>query len=185
MNKYLIIVSMALISFWIPVSVYAIDKESGSTGKLTSEVTDVISSDDRVNRLEMYLKSKNSDLAREANYIVSESDKYGIDWKLIPAIAGLESSFCKHIPTNSYNCWGWGIFTGQNSGIGFLNYQNGVSIVTSGLRERYYNKGLITLEEIGSVYAASPTWSSRVRSIMEDIEHFMFPESSKSLAFTL
>ena len=31
----------------------------------------------------------------------------GLDYRLVPAISGVESTFGKHIPDNSYNAYGW------------------------------------------------------------------------------
>ena len=49
--------------------------------------------DYRVNLLRAYLESYKSPLADEADTFVIEADKYNIDYRLLPAMAGVESWF--------------------------------------------------------------------------------------------
>lgn len=129
----------------------------------------VIINDPRVIRLKGYLQTKNPQLAGSAAHFVAEADRLDIDWRLVAAISGLESSFCLHIPARSYNCWGWGIPKADTVNIGFSGFNDGITRVSEGLRYKYIDRGLESIEEIGRVYAASPTWSSRVRFFMADI----------------
>src|SRR6185436_17585531 len=64
--------------------------------------------DAREKVLKEYLASKNSPLDKNAKDFIEAADKYHLDWKLVPAISGVESSFGKAIPNDSYNGWGWG-----------------------------------------------------------------------------
>ncbi|MCX8008752.1 MAG: hypothetical protein N3A54_03525, partial [Patescibacteria group bacterium] len=142
-------------------------KESGEAGKLASQtgmVNKLLSNkeehgykDKRVVVLEKYLQQYNSPLAPYAETFIQEADIHNIDWKLVAAIAGLESQFGKRIPKNSYNAWGWGIPTPESKGIYFQSWNHGIQTVSRGLKENYTQKGLITIEQIGKRYAASPT----------------------------
>lgn len=162
-----------------PVSVVFADfKTADSAAQLVSNATDDLTDtphDDRPARLKVYLLSFapriKSSLADETEFIVSEADKYSVDWRLVVAIAGAESTFCRNIPANSNNCWGWGIPTGAKSGLEFTNIREGITVVTRGLREKYIDKGLITIEQIGKVYAASPAWSHKIRYFLDKIEN--------------
>jgi hypothetical protein len=147
--------------------VEAISKESDSGGMLT--IHEAVT-DNRVARLETFLKRFNSPVSEYAHVFVEEADKNNLDWKFVASIAGLESTFCQHIPTDSFNCWGWGIPTGAQSGIAFDTFPHGVATVSEGLRQNYLNKGLITVEQIGRVYASSPTWAIRVRLFMDQLD---------------
>lgn len=140
--------------------------------------------DPRVTKLEAYLKSHNSPLTGEANHFVAEADRLGLDWKLVAAISGVESTFGKHVPRNSYNGWGWAIYTGQSDGRHFVSWREGITVVSEGLKYRYIDRGAITIEQMGRIYAASPTWSSKVHFFLAKIENFT-PSSVEHLSVTI
>lgn len=127
--------------------------------------------DNRAKALKAFLEKQNSPLAEHADTFIENADKYNLDWKLVAAIAGLESGYGHHIPYNSYNAWGWGVY-GDNV-IRFSSWDDGIETLSKGLRERYMNeRGAKTIAEIGRTYAASPTWAVRVESIMNKIDTF-------------
>lgn len=140
--------------------------------------------DPRVVKLEAYLQSHNSPLTNEASHFVSEADRLGLDWKLVAAISGVESTFGKFVPRNSYNGWGWAIFTGQNDGMHFGSWKDGITVVSEGLKYRYIDKGAKTIDQIGRIYAASPTWSTKVRFFLQKIEDFT-PTGVEHLSVTI
>ena len=124
--------------------------------------------DTRVIRLEKYLNQFNSPLAKEAETFVKSSDKYQIDWRLVPAITGVESTFGKNIPNNSFNAFGW-----ANGKYSFKTWEESIDIVSYALKEKYIDKGANTVDEIGRIYAPpSPTWSRKVKYFMEKIDSF-------------
>lgn len=133
--------------------------------------------DARVQILTKYLKAQKSPLANHAGTFVTVADKYSLDWRLLPAIAGKESGFGRVIPSGSHNAWGWGIPTGAKSGHAFSTWDAAIETVGRGLREKYYNRGYDTLMEIESLYtppsAARPDhpWKNGVAGFMAEIEH--------------
>lgn len=125
--------------------------------------------DNRVAILRAYLQKYNSPLADYAETFVSQADLYNIDWRLVAAIAGRESTFAKQEPC--INAWGYGIYGTQT--LCFASYDQGIRTISKDLREKYMNTwGAQTVWEIGHVYAASPTWASGVVYFMNDIQHF-------------
>lgn len=72
--------------------------------------TSVKTADARAEIIRQYLKKYDSPLEPHSELIVELSDKYNFDYRWMVAIAQQESSLCKRIPENSYNCWGWGIY---------------------------------------------------------------------------
>lgn len=140
--------------------------------------------DERVMKLKAYLLAKNSPLADESENFVTIADTYDLDWKLVTAISGVESTFGKHIPTGSHNGWGWGIPTGAQSGITFKNWREGIEQVSKGLRKNYLDRGAKTIEQIGRIYAASPSWSWKVHFFINQIESFS-PNSPQLLSISL
>lgn len=153
-------------------TVSAADPIAGAAGMLIEHASPSAESqiDDRVVKIEAFLKKHNSPLVPHAKEFVIQADKHQLDWRLVVSIAGLESTFGKFIPYNSYNAWGWGIPTGQQSGIGFQDWEDGIATVSKGLKTRYVERGLTTPETMGPVYAASPTWATRVRYFMNKID---------------
>jgi hypothetical protein len=127
-------------------------------------------SDARTEIVKKYLSKYDSPLTPFASYIVEIADKYHIDFRLLPSIAQQESNLCKVIPSKSYNCWGWGIYT--NSSVGFGSYEEAIETVSRGLKEKYIDNGLTTPEQIMSRYTpASPgSWAKGVSQFMEEMQ---------------
>ncbi len=120
----------------------------------------------RARHIRNFLVKYNSPLIPYSKYIIDLADKYEIDWKLVVAISGVESTFCKAIPYNSYNCWGW-----KNGKHSFASYQDALEKVTSTLGNNYYRNRLNTPETIAPVYAPpSSTWAGNVRFFMNLLE---------------
>ncbi|MBI3576879.1 hypothetical protein HY086_02490 [Candidatus Gottesmanbacteria bacterium] len=140
--------------------------------------------DKRVTKLTAYLASHDSPLTAQAGHFIFEADKNDLDWKLVAAISGVESTFGKHTPAGSFNGWGWGIPTGAQWGVAFKNWKDGITAVSEGLRKNYVNKGATTIEQIGRIYAASPAWSWKVHFFLDQIEAFA-PASSRTLSVEL
>lgn len=129
--------------------------------------------DDRASRLRAYLETYNSPLTDQADAFVAEADKNNLDWKLVAAIAGVESTFGKQIPSGSYNAWGWGIPTGAQSGIGFANWEEGIATVSEGLAKNYFGRGAKTLYDVGWIYAANGnSWGNHVTFFLTQIAQF-------------
>lgn len=134
--------------------------------------------DIRIGKLEGFLASYNSPLAKYAFNFVKTADYYGLDWRLLPAIAGVESSFGKAVPPSSFNAYGW-----ANGAYWFTSWKTSIEIVASSLRSDYFNRGADTVEKIAPVYAPpSRTWAWKVRYFMEKIENF---SSTNPLALEL
>jgi len=131
-----------------------------------SEVSDV-----RIANLKAFFRTHSSPLYDHAEYIVKTSDKYGLDYRLIPAIAMKESTLCQAIPPNSHNCWGWGIYGSTITR--FSSYDEAISTVAQGLKKNYIDQGLTTPERIMAKYTGHPennTWASGVNSVLRWLE---------------
>lgn len=128
--------------------------------------------DERVKKLENLLEEYNSPLKPYAQNFVQAADKYSLDWRLIAAISGVESTFGKRIPKNSYNAWGFGIPTGKQSGLSFASWEEGIETVSSALKEKYIDRGADSVLKIAPIYAPpSKTWAGKVLFFMEKIEN--------------
>lgn len=121
------------------------------------------------------LAERNSPLESEVDAFIDACTTYEIDCYLLPSIAGLESSFGKHLYPDSHNPFGWG-----GGYIMFDSWSEGFHRVAKGLKNNYMARGAETIEEIGPIYAASPTWAVRVRSFHTK---FIELEAEKSKAY--
>lgn len=127
---------------------------------------DSIKEDYRVSILRNYLKSQNSPLVPYAKNFVETADKYNLDWRLVPAIAGVESTFGKRTPYKSYNAYGW---AGGN--YRFESWEDSIEVVSKSLKEDYIEKGAPTLKKIGRRYCPpNPAWVGKVKFFMQKIE---------------
>ncbi len=126
--------------------------------------------------LAKYLAEADSPLQFHAQDFVDAARIYGLDWKMLPAIAGVESTFGKNIPggyersSTSYNAWGWGVY--GNQAIYFDSWRTAIFTIASALRENYLNKGLTDPYSINKIYAASPTWGGKVSYFMNDLDRY-------------
>lgn len=127
--------------------------------------------DARVLIINNYLETNNSPMSPYAEYIVKTSDKYGLDYRLITAIAMKESGLGKLMPNdNCNNAWGYGIHS--QGTLCFDTWEEGIEEVSRGLKENYYNLGLITPEEIMSKWIPhSPEglWAVHVEEYMNKL----------------
>ncbi len=164
-------------------SVFAQQRASASSAQIVIAEKEV-NEDYRVKILESYFKKQNSPLAPYAGDFVRNADKYNLDWKLVAAISGVESTFGQAIPYNSYNAWGWGVY-GDNV-IRFTSWTEGIDTISQGLRERYINQwDAENIYQIGRMYASSPAWAGHVVSVMNQIQDFAIRNPKDALLLSL
>ena len=163
--------------------IHAAENSSGSSAALLKPEP-ISYFDNRAKILGEFLKQYDSPLVPHTDDFVKYADKYSLDWRLVVSISGVESTFGKAIPYNSYNGWGWGIY--GNNIIRFSSWTEGIQTVSKGLRENYINKwGAEDVYEIGRFYAASPTWGSRVTYFMEQIDKYKNQKLANNLSISL
>jgi hypothetical protein len=189
-NMFFMVIFFTIAPLTLGVSMFAIlsfetDKtlevtEPAKTGirvyaSLPSEfpkVSDEIEATDaRPEIVRQYLKRYNSPMVHLAGYLVEKADEYGMDYRLLPAIAQQESNLCKIIPPDTYNCWGWGIHS--RGTLGFDSYEEAIDTVMTGLKKEYIDKGLTTPDTIWKKYTpGSPdgAWAKGVNQFMADMQ---------------
>ena len=152
--------------------------ESGTSAALPIPETET---DLRIVKLQSFLRRYNSPFAAYAGEFVSNADKYGLeDWTLVPAITGVESTFGKSIPADSYNAYGW-----ANGNFAFNNWPESIAVVTKTLKEKYIDRDLKTVDQIAAVYAPpSQTWAGKVNYFKNLINDYYIRNSSE-LSITL
>jgi len=127
----------------------------------------IISKDARIEIVRQFFARYKSPLEPFASNVVKDADKYGLDFRLLPAIAMQESNLCQKIITDSYNCWGFGIY--GNKVTRFDSYPEAIGTVTKTLATNYIAGGLNTPEEIMKKYTPSNngSWAYSVNYFME------------------
>lgn len=130
-----------------------------------------IQENQRTQILHDYLQKYDSPLAPHARVFIQEADKNHLDWKLVAAIAGVESYFGHYIPYNSYNGWGFGVF--GNNVRRFESWEQAIQIISKSLKTDYQDKWKAqNVYQIGRIYAADPLWSFKVNHFLSEIETF-------------
>jgi len=100
-------------------------------------------SDPRAVIVKQFFTKHKAPLANYASTIVSEADKYNIDWRLVPAIGMCESNGGKNIPKDSFNAWGWAAseqdLEEKTGAYNNLSWEHGIARVSKGLATGYYH----------------------------------------------
>jgi hypothetical protein len=132
----------------------------------------------KVRMLEKFFEGYKSPLKAHSETFVLVAEKYGLDYRLLPAISCQESSCGKQLIEGSYNPFGWGIY-GSNA-IYFENYDEAIETVGKGLKENYLDKGFDTPQKIAPIYTppSKGSWLYGVTFFMEKIE--ATPQDNKS-----
>ena len=171
MTKFLVMI----INLMLLTAAPAQAKEAADSAAFKNAVLGFAEPDARVERLAKFLASYDSPLTPYAPDFVAAADQYGLDWQLVPAITGVESTFGKHIPGNSYNAYGW-----ANGAYRFTSWPQSIDHVTRVLAEKYVGRGLDTPGKIGPVYAPpSSTWAVKVAFFINQLDNL------KALELTL
>lgn len=141
-----------------------IAESSASLAKDNESSLDVF--DYRVVNLRNFLEKYNSPLAEYAEEFVKYADLYKIDYRLVPAISGVESTFGKKIPYDSYNAYGW-----ANGDYKFESWPDSIATVSSVLKKNYIDHGSVSIKQISRIYAPpSTTWGGNVSYFMYKID---------------
>lgn len=177
MNKVILV--LLILSALLPATFDAY-KVHASTSKPDLIVASEKPLDLRAQALQNVMRKYKSPLAYHAHSYVALADKHGLDWKLLPSIAGLESSFGKHQLPGSHNSYGWG-----GGHIYFKSVEHGIDTVMNGLEKRYVARGATTVEKIAPIYSESPTWAPRVRIFMNQIESEYNKLNRETLALSI
>lgn len=152
---------------WIASSILLLT--SGTNKAIASEL------DPRAAQMRVVLAKYNSPMVGLEDVLIKTAEKYGLDWTLMAAIAGTESSFAKRMPQNCNNPYGWGIY-GSNK-ICFNSLEDSIEGVASGLAKKY---NISSIESIARTYNKVSTegWIKHTRFFMEKIRTAEIPVTS-------
>lgn len=134
--------------------------------------------DARALTLEQFFSKFHSPLASYSENFIESSEKYAIPWQLLPAISMQESSGGRNVPDGCFNPFGWGIH--KNGTLCFTSWEEGIDKVAKGIKEKYIDSGLVTIEQIMSKY--NPTsynrdgsWGYGVQFFLDELASFNTP----------
>ena len=172
----LFFITLSTVTLAQPVYVMQVEASVTSTAPQP-----VVTLDTRTVKLKSFFAEQGSPLTPYASLFIKAADTYHLpDWKLVPAITGVESTFGTQIRSNSYNAYGW--INGNHS---FISWAESIDTVSKTLKQKYIDRGLTTIESIGHVYApTSTTWAGKVHFFMHEID-INYVKQAKYLAFTL
>ena len=174
-RKFIVI----LVILYKVASVYGAENIAGESAKILSQNNSSISKNSNAismldlnkkrNAIIRVLSRNNSPLINNIDSFMNTCQKYDLDCYLLPSITALESTYGKNVLTGSNNPFGWG-----GGRIVFENWNQAIETVGSGLKNNYIDKGAVSIEQIGAIYAESPTWAYRIRGFM-----YMFEQAEQ------
>ncbi len=135
----------------------------------------LVISDTRVTALGRFLEDYGSPMAPSAQTFVDVADETGMDWRLIASISGVESSFGRIIPYNSYNAWGWKGGPGGSFSV-FASWDDAISQITRRMATGYGTN--IDPYAIEGIYCppcgqtGTHTWAGGVSRFMMQIDEY-------------
>ena len=117
--------------------------------------------DPRLNRLENFFEACKCPVRPLAEIFIRAADRHGIDWRLLPAIAFIESTGGKANRNN--NILGWG-----NGNIRFKAISDGIRTVAERLANSDYYRGK-NIDQILYTYNPRPQYRIKVKAVMREI----------------
>lgn len=142
------------------------------SGKKTVFATEF---DLRAEQMHTVFAKYNSPMIGLEEELIAIAEANGLDWTLLAAIAGTESSFGKRMPHECLNPYGWGIY-GDNK-LCYGSFIDAASAVATGLSTRY---NTTSLETIARTYNTVSTdgWLSHTRFFINKIKTAEVPVHS-------
>jgi len=138
-----------------------------------TEVSEKITHKDARSKIvEDFFTGHKSPLSKYGDVFIAVSDKYKLDYRLLPSIAMQESNGGRIVIKNSYNPFGYGIYGKLVTK--FSSWEEGIERVGRALREDYLDQGLKTPVQIMAKYtppslAKGGPWAKGVNSFMEEL----------------
>jgi hypothetical protein len=142
------------------------------TGKILG--ASIEAGDGRLDLLNKFMQD--SPMLPYAQLIITEADKYHMDYRIVPAIAMCESNLGKHIPSSdSYNAWGIAVYTGQQNGAKFANWEQAIIWVNKYLFNKFIGQKIVDVKDIGAIWAPPSvekghSWANCVESFIRKIQ---------------
>lgn len=146
-----------------------------SAALITLFATPVRAFDEREIKMNLVLQEYRSPMVGLEQELIQLAESHGLDWTLLAAIAGTESSFGKRMPRDCINPYGWGIYAGNR--LCFESFVEAAGEVSQGLSERYDTS---TLTSIAKTYnkVSTSSWQAHTQFFINKIKNTNIPVSS-------
>lgn len=137
-----------------------------------------LETDLRPAQMRAVLTQYNSPMIGLEEELIALAEANGLDWTLLAAIAGTESSFGKRMPDKCLNPYGWGIYGDHK--LCYNSFEEAASAVATGLSTRY---NTTSLEAIATTYNSVSTegWLRHTRFFVNKIKNAPVPVQSLSI----
>lgn len=136
----------------------------------------ILTTDSRVVAMRKFLVDKGSPVYPYAESFIVEADTYGLDWRMVASISGVESAFGNITPYQTNNGWGWR--GGPNGAYSqFTSWSQGIGVVTEGLARGYGTD--MTPFEIEPIYCPpcgrnpAHAWANGVTRFMNELQYYL------------
>ena len=162
------------------IHVYASDYNLSSqiTNNNTLSNTKFFTIDPRILAMNKFLSDYHSPMTPYAKTFIDVADQYGLDWRLVASISGVESAFGNITPANSHNGWGWRGVNANSAGWSmFSTWADGIATVTKGLANGYGTS--LTPFEIEPAYCppcaegTAHAWANGVTNYMNELDYYV------------
>ncbi len=182
-TNFFLIISLSIVMFtnneqktvpeYLPKTIYNLF--SAQPPVLGVSDTNLDSKDSRAQIIDKALDKYKCPMSGQGETIVKYGDKYGVDPYLIYAIAQQESNCGKKIPKNSYNPFGYAVYTGQEKGAEFNSWEHAIEMEAQ-LLASYHAKGLIEpcqimLRYTPSSFGKGSPWCKSVNYFINEIRN--------------
>jgi hypothetical protein len=134
--------------------------------------------DPRVLAMSEFLADYNSPMQPYAEVFITEADRYGLDWRLVASISGVESAFGNIYPSGTYNGWGWrGINKNPDGWSIFSSWEDSITHITERISLGY---GVdITPFSMEATYCPpcgrnpAHAWANGVTRFMNELQYYV------------
>jgi hypothetical protein len=134
--------------------------------------------DPRVLAMSEFLSDYNSPMQPYAQTIINSADEYGLDWRLVIGISGVESAFGNLIQAGTNNGWGWrGINKNDDGWSVFPSWEEAIKHITERLALGYGTD--LTPFDMEATYcppcALNPAhaWANGVTRYMNELNYYL------------
>lgn len=136
------------------------------------------SADARALLLTQFIKryQPDSPFLAHTDYFIKTADLYGLDFRLIPAIAMCESNLGVKLPKrDSFNAWGIAVYTDDIKGKKFTDWKHAIDWVGRYIRDKYLSRNITELVDIEAIWAPpsvndNHSWATCVERFMDQID---------------
>jgi hypothetical protein len=128
--------------------------------------------DERVVKMNIVLEKYNSPMAGLEAELIKIAEDHDLDWTLMAAIAGTESSFGKRMPYQCINPYGWGIY-GDNK-LCFESFTDAALGVSTGLSTKYNTTSLTSIARTYNT-VSTDSWLAHTQFFINKIKNTEIP----------